>query len=136
MVIVKKERFVSEKSVLYISDENEKSGESISDIKYGSLGAAVDIGTTSIAVGLFDMDTKSLIGNMTQTNCQTNYGSDVMMRIMHCVNGKEQLLHDILVEQIENIIQNIISINKKDKMKNENKSSYFIKKKNIMTKRY
>ena len=128
MVIIKKERFVSDKSVLYISDDNETFRENVFDTKYKNLGAAVDIGTTSIAIGLFDMETKKSIGNMTQTNCQTNYGCDVMMRIMHCVNGKEQLLHDILIEQIENILEKIISDNKINKLKSDIKSSDIIKK--------
>ena len=99
MVIVRKERFLSEKSVSYISDKI-KEGCIKQTEGFIRLGVAVDIGTTSIAVGMFDMESEISIGNMTQTNCQTKYGSDVIMRIMHCVNGKEQILHDILIEQI------------------------------------
>lgn len=115
MVVIRKERFASEKSVSYVSDKT--NGVEIlkktDDIK---LGAAVDIGTTSIAVGLFDMGSGTCVGNMTQTNCQTKYGSDVMMRIMHCVNGKEQLLHDMIIEQIEQILKKIIQDNISEEM--------------------
>lgn len=121
MVIIKKEKFISEKSVLYVKDKqtgekkvvSESTDKNIDDNdinKNGDLelGIAVDIGTTSIAIGVFDMKSESLIGNQTRTNCQTMYGSDVMMRIMHCVNGKEQLLHDMLIEQIEDMIVSIL----------------------------
>lgn len=109
MVVVRKEKFVSEKSVSYISDKVKEEGE-VKKRKV-RVGAAVDIGTTSIAIGLFDIDSEISIGNMTQTNCQTKYGSDVMMRIMHCVNGKEQLLHDMIIEQIEDILQRLLQQN-------------------------
>ena len=116
MVIVRKEKFNSEKSIQYISDKAEKT-ENKSGMEDLKLGAAIDIGTTSIAVGLFDMENEVLLGNLTQTNCQTKFGSDVMMRIMHCTNGKEQLLHDMLIEQIENIITVIIEQNISEKYK-------------------
>ena len=116
MVIVRKEKFNSEKSIQYISDKAEKT-ENKSGMEDLKLGAAIDIGTTSIAVGLFDMENEILLGNLTQTNCQTKFGSDVMMRIMHCTNGKEQLLHDMMIEQIENIITVIIEQNISEKYK-------------------
>lgn len=125
MVIVRKERFLSEKSVSYISDKI-KEGCIKQTEGFIRLGVAVDIGTTSIAVGMFDMESEISIGNMTQTNCQTKYGSDVMMRIMHCVNGKEQILHDILIEQIEDIIQKIIHDNISEEI------SYIIEKMTIV----
>ena len=53
MVIVRKEKFNSEKSIQYISDKAEKT-ENKSGMEDLKLGAAIDIGTTSIAVGLFD----------------------------------------------------------------------------------
>ncbi len=119
MVVIKKEKFISEKSVLYVKDKQTEEKGVLSegtdvlnnDINKNmdlELGAAVDIGTTSIAIGIFDIKSGSLIGNQTRTNCQTMYGSDVMMRIMHCVNGKEQLLHDILIEQIEDMTGSIL----------------------------
>ncbi len=117
MVVIKKEKFTSEKSVLYVKDKQTEEKKVLSkgtdtDVLNKNmdleLGAAVDIGTTSIAIGIFDIKSGSLIGNQTRTNCQTMYGSDVMMRIMHCVNGKEQLLHDILIEQIEDMTGSIL----------------------------
>lgn len=116
MVIFRKEKFKAEKSVLNRTNRHKENGSS-SEIDLCAmcketdmeLGVAVDIGTTSIAVGVFETKSDILIGNKTQINCQTAYGSDVMMRIMHCVNGKEQLLHDMLIEQIEGIIGEILS---------------------------
>ena len=120
MVIIKKEKFTSEKSVLYVKNKQTEEKKVVSegtdtDVLNNDInlefGIAVDIGTTSIAIGIFDIKSGSLIGNQTRTNCQTMYGSDVMMRIMHCINGKEQLLHDILIEQIEDMTGSILDNN-------------------------
>lgn len=120
MVIIKKEKFTSEKSVLYVKNKQTEEKKVVSegtdtDVLNNDInlefGIAVDIGTTSIAIGIFDIKSGSLIGNQTRTNCQTMYGSDVMMRIMHCINGKERLLHDILIEQIEDMTGSILDNN-------------------------
>ena len=120
MVIIKKEKFTSEKSVLYVKNKQTEEKKVVSegtdtDVLNNDInlefGIAVDIGTTSIAIGIFDIKSGSLIGNQTRTNCQTMYGSDVMMRIMYCINGKEQLLHDILIEQIEDMTGSILDNN-------------------------
>ena len=72
MVIIKKEKFTSEKSVLYVKNKQTEEEKVVSegtdtyvlnnDINL-EFGIAVDIGTTSIAIGIFDIKSGSLIGN-------------------------------------------------------------------------
>lgn len=67
-------------------------------------GAAVDIGTTTISLSLFSLDNKKHLANITETNLQTKYGTDVMMRIMHANMGKAFMLHEIVTKQIEDML--------------------------------
>lgn len=67
-------------------------------------GAAVDIGTTTIALSLFSLGDKKHLANITETNLQTKYGTDVMMRIMHANMGKSSMLHKMVTEQVEDML--------------------------------
>ena len=49
----------------------------------GRLGVAVDIGTTTIAVGLVDLVTGEELASATAVNPQTAYGHDVLTRVLH-----------------------------------------------------
>lgn len=64
-------------------------------------GIAVDIGTTTVVLYLADLRTGKVIGRKTEENVQTALGADVMMRIMHAVQGKQDFLHQQIVSQIE-----------------------------------
>lgn len=72
-------------------------------------GIAVDIGTTTIAAYLWDFGRGELSMTLSEENCQTVLGTDVMMRIMHSVRGKGQALHKMLVEQIEKMCERMIT---------------------------
>jgi len=48
------------------------------------LGAAVDIGTTSLSLYLFDLDSGEFLGKSSALNPQTSYGGDVITRINYC----------------------------------------------------
>lgn len=120
MVIIKKEKFTSEKSVLYVKNKQTEEKKVVSegtdtDVLNNDInlefGIAVDIGTTSIAIGIFDIKSGSLIGNQTRTNCQTMYGSDVMMRIMHCINERSSCYMVFSYEQIEDMTGSILDNN-------------------------
>ncbi len=68
-------------------------------------GVAVDIGTTTVAMSLFSMKSGKNIDTLTRTNEQVALGSDVMMRIMHAVAGRQDKLHNLIIQQIEQMIQ-------------------------------
>jgi len=48
------------------------------------LGAAVDVGTTSLSLSVFDLDTGECLGTSSALNPQTSYGGDVITRIHYC----------------------------------------------------
>lgn len=55
------------------------------------LGAAVDVGTTSLSLCLFDLDTGESQGSSSALNPQTAYGGDVITRIDYCRKTPEGL---------------------------------------------
>ena len=77
MVIVRQSIYNQEKDVMALNNNSISSGYT------SGYGAAVDIGTTTIAASLFSLADKRYCGNITETNSQTKLGADVMMRIMN-----------------------------------------------------
>jgi len=57
----------------------------------GVYGAAVDIGTTTVAVYLHDMATGECLGTATEENPQRAYGADVITRINHTIENENGL---------------------------------------------
>ena len=70
-------------------------------------GVAVDIGTTTVVMGLYDMQSGKRINSAQARNAQTQMGSDVVMRLMHCQNGHQKKLQNMIVEQIEAMVQDM-----------------------------
>jgi uncharacterized 2Fe-2S/4Fe-4S cluster protein (DUF4445 family) len=66
------------------------------------LGAAVDVGTTSLSLNLFDLETGALLGRSSALNPQTAYGGDVITRINYCRQGQEgvERLAAVLIEEL------------------------------------
>ena len=72
-VIAENERFAG-------AEEGDTGGE--------LFGAAVDIGTTTVALYLCDLSSGQTVGSAAATNVQAPYGDDVVNRIGYCVNEK------------------------------------------------
>lgn len=102
MVIIRSNPYSLEKEAMAVCHNSNASSEYA-----GCYGAAMDIGTTTITVSLFSLDNKKYCGNITETNLQTKYGADVMMRIMNANMGKASLLHNIITSQAENILERL-----------------------------
>ena len=51
------------------------------------LGAAVDLGTTTVALQLYDLSTGADLGCISQWNMQKSYGADVITRIGYCADN-------------------------------------------------
>lgn len=64
-------------------------------------GLAVDIGTTTIAISLYQLKEQRLVGSIQERNRQTLMGSDVVMRLMHCRQGNQKKLQQMVTNQIE-----------------------------------
>lgn len=74
----------------------------------GGLGIAIDIGTTTVVAYLWDFSKRRLLRTLSRENCQTRMGADVMMRIMHVQRGKGEELHQMLVEQLEGMMEELL----------------------------
>lgn len=59
------------------------------DTRTGLFGAAVDIGTTSVAIALIDLILGTVIKVVSTENQQTAYGADVISRISYANESKE-----------------------------------------------
>lgn len=70
------------------------------------VGAAVDIGTTTVAVYLYDLKTGALLGTLSALNAQQAYGADVISRINACMTDAGGL--DTLVRLIRNQINQLL----------------------------
>jgi len=69
-----------------------------------SLGAAIDIGTTTIALHLTNMDTGERLITLSGVNAQTLYGADVTSRIRYCAKNGYETLTKVIREQIASMI--------------------------------
>ncbi|MGE4561207.1 MAG: ASKHA domain-containing protein [Desulfobulbus sp.] len=72
-------------------------------------GAAIDIGTTTIAGFLGDLTTGSLAAQASLTNSQVQYGDDVISRISCCMledDGLERL-HGAILEDINRLLERL-----------------------------
>ena len=63
-------------------------------------GIAVDIGTTTVVVGLYSA-TGELLGKKGELNPQSVYGADVVSRIEASLSGKKRELQKLIVDLIE-----------------------------------
>lgn len=89
-------------------------GGEILDVHPGSLpsmyGLAVDIGTTTVAVYLIDLDTGAVETVSAQLNPQRHAGEDIMSRMRYCrreEDGRERLQRDIITgvnDAIEEVV--------------------------------
>ena len=73
------------------------------------LGAAVDLGTTTVVVELYDLESGKLIGRKSAWNAQSAYGADVITRIQSTIddpNGLE-LQQTLIREQLADMIRSL-----------------------------
>lgn len=94
-----------------VSDEYEKMAcDSNFHNHKGDFYAAVDIGTTTLSVQLFNHRGEYLDGCAVD-NAQGQLGSDVMMRLMHASEGRAEKLHTLIRDQIYHCLLQLIHKN-------------------------
>lgn len=78
-----------------------------------SYGAAVDIGTTTVAVYIYSLKTGSLIGYAGAENPQRIHGADVISRINYTIEHEEGLknLYNLIIKCISELTKNICEKN-------------------------
>ncbi|MEE9166037.1 MAG: ASKHA domain-containing protein [Candidatus Neomarinimicrobiota bacterium] len=74
-------------------------------------GVAFDIGTTTVAARLLNMNTGQVSAVASTVNPQKNYGADVISRISHIVehSGGLELLHRLIIKTMNELVENICS---------------------------
>ncbi|MBW1887465.1 MAG: DUF4445 domain-containing protein, partial [Deltaproteobacteria bacterium] len=68
------------------------------------LGLAIDLGTTSIAVYLVDMETGRTLASEGMMNPQRAYGDDVMSRISYAMSNGGGRLRQVVIEGLNDLI--------------------------------
>lgn len=71
------------------------------------IGAVVDVGTTTIAVALYDGDRR--IAEAAAANPQAVLGTDVIARIQAAVEGKSELLSTLVRDRINQLLEQAMS---------------------------
>lgn len=79
------------------------------DLRQRGLGAAIDMGTTTIAVTLWDLGGASLLAGGSCANPQIEYGADVISRITFCSeqDGGARLLRQRILEGINDKLREL-----------------------------
>lgn len=74
------------------------------------LGLAVDVGTTTLAAALVDLETGKVLAADSTLNPQARFGADVMSRIRYAMESPEGTtrLHEAVVRGIEELSQRLI----------------------------
>lgn len=70
----------------------------------GKLGAAVDIGTTTLAVKLYDLSTGQFLGQSSMENPQRQIAADVMGRIQAALEGEGETLQRQILNALRELL--------------------------------
>lgn len=73
------------------------------------LGAAVDLGTTTLVAQLLDLGTGHVLGVRTALNAQARHGADIMSRIEFGAGGGLPVLRDLAREQIGGLLRELLA---------------------------
>ena len=76
-------------------------------ISENSYGIAVDIGTTTVDMALYDLMEGRRVSGYQEKNSQTILGADVMMRLMHCQRGFQEKLEQLIREQLQKMAEEL-----------------------------
>ncbi len=72
------------------------------------LGAAIDVGTTTLVAQLLDLTTGRVLAVRTALNAQARHGGDVMSRIQFALAPGGQQLEDLIRRQIGSLIEQLL----------------------------
>lgn len=72
-------------------------------------GIAVDIGTTTVAVFLYQLEKGEMLAVESQINAQVSFGPDVISRIKFCGDNADGLdkLHNVVINQLNAMIKDV-----------------------------
>lgn len=73
------------------------------------LGVALDVGTTTLAACLVDLQSGRTLGRCSALNPQGAYGADVLSRIAACAEGKLDAMHRLIVEEADRMAEKLLA---------------------------
>jgi uncharacterized 2Fe-2S/4Fe-4S cluster protein (DUF4445 family) len=71
-------------------------------------GVAVDLGTTTIVAQLVHLENGHVLDSVSDLNPQAKFGGDIISRIQNCLDGKHQLLQNLVRQKIGDMISGMI----------------------------
>jgi len=74
------------------------------------LGVAIDLGTTTIAAQLLDLQTGNVLAVSTALNAQARHGGDIMSRVEFALNGGQKELEQIVREQLGGMVAQLLGV--------------------------
>lgn len=88
------------------TEKNETSASS-TDCSAKNTALVLDLGTTTLAMALVDLDKKEVIKTITKTNPQKAFGADVISRIDYCIKHSVDKLHSVLKTTLNEMIDTL-----------------------------
>lgn len=89
-------------------------------------GLCVDIGTTTIVVELIDLNTGESMGCVSNYNKQKVCGEDVLSRIIYAEEHGVEILHQLVIENINYLINQVIKETQEQQVRIEKKDIFYI----------
>lgn len=90
------------------SDWNDDRVTDVTDNKVTDAIIAVDLGTTTIAMQLMEMETGRVIDTYCEMNPQRSYGTDVLSRIRASCEGNRDKLQTLVIEVLERGVKRFV----------------------------
>ena len=98
---------VTEDISILISKENIVQSTKKTQHAKGGLAVALDVGTTTLAAALIDLNTNCTLSECSCLNPQGVYGADVLTRITAAKDGKLELLQKLILDKTREMISNL-----------------------------
>jgi len=73
-------------------------------------GVAVDLGTTTIVAQLVNLENGHVLDSFAELNPQAKFGGDLISRIQHCLDGKQEELQKLVRQKIGEMISLMLQI--------------------------
>lgn len=90
------------------AEASQRPGTSQWDAGLTGLGLAVDIGTTTIAACLWDMERGQMLGTQTAKNPQSAFGADVISRLAFSMEGHADALQNAIVQSLNALTARLV----------------------------
>lgn len=84
-----------------VTEESQRQGED------DTFGVAIDLGTTTLAFALVNLNGGQVVQTCTMENSQRSYGADVMTRMQRANEGRLQELRDCILRDLQEGVQNL-----------------------------